>query len=211
MTPEQEAAYALDWDLPPEHLDPVVRLEYDRLKSAREAQPPVQDVAAPERKAKLWPFLIAAFVVAIAWITWAVAGVTITGSQMNFRTLSSDLGRIRLPPGYEKVSASESGRDCAHQLCVLKEFWIWRGGGRTAADGCRDINRAMQARYSNVESSDPVPRGAACEHFTILDSFLHPGLGKRTAEAFVWVNDQAKGSPGGYKVELLDAYNYAGE
>jgi hypothetical protein len=214
MTPEQEATYALDWDLPRADLDPAVRREYDRLKMEREAQPPVPDAAEPqtETETRLWPFLIAGFVVAVAWITWAVFGVAITGSHMNFRTLSSDAGRIRLPHGYEKVSTSESGSDCAHQLCVLKEFWIWHGSGaRTAANGCRDIMRAMGANYSNVESNDPIPRGAACEYFTTLDSFLHPGLGKRIAVAFVWVNEQAKGSPGGYEVELLDSYNYAGE
>lgn len=38
MTPEQEAAYALDWDLSRDGLDPAVQIEYDRLKMAREAR-----------------------------------------------------------------------------------------------------------------------------------------------------------------------------
>ena len=68
----------------------------------------------------------------------------------------------------------------------------------------------MAAGLSDVDPSAPIPQGAACEYFATLPSFLHPGLGKRLVEAFVWVGDKANGSPGGYQVELLAADNYSG-
>ena len=48
MTPEEEAAYALDWDLPRSFLEPAVQLEYDRLKLEREARLRIQH-AAPRK------------------------------------------------------------------------------------------------------------------------------------------------------------------
>jgi hypothetical protein len=45
MAPEQEAAYALYWDLPRDGLDPVVQIAYDRLRKERETRPPAK--AAP--------------------------------------------------------------------------------------------------------------------------------------------------------------------
>ena len=37
MTPEQEASYALDWDLPRSDLSMAAQLEYDRLSRERKA------------------------------------------------------------------------------------------------------------------------------------------------------------------------------
>jgi hypothetical protein len=215
MTPTQEAAYALTWNLPRDDLDPPVqleydrlKLEYDRLKMEREARPQIP--AAASRKTPRWQYLIPFWTVGIALIIWATAGVAITGSHMNFTTLRSDISKIRLPAGYEKMSASESGSDCASRRCALTEFWVWRGSSaHTAADACQDVSRAMEAGLGDATSNAPDnPRGTACEYFTTLESYFHPGLGKRQVEAFVWVNDKAKGSPGGYIVELITAYNY---
>jgi hypothetical protein len=215
MTPEQEAAYALDWDLPRDDLDPAVQLEYDRLKMEREARPQMHAAAPRKTETPMWQYLIPLAIFGIIWIIWAIwsiVGANITGSHMNFKTLRSDISKVQLPAGYEKVSTSESGDDCAKRPCTLTEFWVWHASRvHTAADACRDIGRAMGAGLPNVESNAPaVPRGAACEYVTTLAKFFQPGLGKRQAEAFVWVNDKAKGSPGGYLVELLAAYHYLG-
>src|SRR5258706_8158713 len=158
-----------------------------------------------------WPYLIPAAVLCVAWVIWGIGGVTILGSHMNFKTLRSDISKIQLPAGFEEVSSSESGRDCAKRPCALREFWVWRGSRtHTAIDACRDVRRAMGAQLPQVEPNDPMPHGTACSYFDILGAFLRPDLGKRSGHAFVWVNSKAKGSPGGYMVELIAAYNYLG-
>lgn len=233
MTPGEEAAYALDWELPSDSLDPAVQLVYDRLKAEREGRPwwgqaatardsgPGTQVPGPLRGRPglggrlgfdFYPWLaVAVFLVWAAFFIWVSEGANITGYQMNFRTLRSDLSKVHLPAGYEKVSSSESGTDCRERTCALMEFWVWRAdGAHTAAQACRDVSRAMRAGLPGVDAevASFVPRGAACEYDTVLASFFRPGLGKRSAEALVWVNGKAKGSPGGYRVELLAAYNY---
>jgi hypothetical protein len=211
MTPEQEAAYALDWHLPRDGLEPAVQLEYDRLKMQRELLPQRRPVAPRETKTRAWPYLIPVAVLCVAWMIWGIGGVTILGSHMNFKTLRSDISKIQLPAGFEEVSSSESGRDCAKRPCALREFWVWRGSRtNTAIDACRDVRRAMGAHLPQVEPNDPMPHGTACSYFDILGAFLRPDLGKRSVQAFVWVNSKAKGSPGGYMVELIAAYNYLG-
>lgn len=234
MTPEEEAAYALDWDLPRDSLDPAVQLEYDRLKLEREARPRIHAAAPrkagpgprdPGRFPWLWywrragapPFGVAPWLViplgmvVAAFFIWMSEGANITGYHTNFRTLRSDISKIHLPAGYEKMSSSESGSNCREQRCTLMEFWVWRAdGAHTAADACRDLGRAMETGLPGVDAGAAPyrPRGAACEYYTSLESFFHPGDGKRFVDALVWVNGKAKGSPGGYKVELLAAYNY---
>lgn len=213
MTPAQEAAYAVDWGLPRDDLDPAVQREYDRLQMEREAQPQVRAPAPREAETPAWQYLIPFFVLWVAWMIWATAGTYITGSHMNFTTLRSDISKIQLPAGYEKKSTSESGSDrgCAEKPCKLREFWVWRGSSvHTAADACRDTSRAMAARLGGVDSDAPIPQGAACGYFTVLDNFFQPGLGKREVEGLVWVNDKAKGSPGGYILELVAGYDYVG-
>jgi hypothetical protein len=68
----------------------------------------------------------------------------------------------------------------------------------------------METGLPGVDADPPPhkPRGAACEYFTSLESFFHPGDGKRFVDAFVWVNGKSQGSPDGCKVELLAAYHY---
>ena len=68
----------------------------------------------------------------------------------------------------------------------------------------------MGAQLPQVEPNDPIPLGTVCSYFGILGAFLRPDLGKRSVRAFVWANGKAKGSPGGYMVELIAAYNYLG-
>ncbi|MGN6172075.1 MAG: hypothetical protein ACTHPS_03840 [Streptosporangiaceae bacterium] len=46
LTPEQEASYALDWDLSRDDLKPAIREIYDRLKAEREARSPAGRVSA---------------------------------------------------------------------------------------------------------------------------------------------------------------------
>jgi DivIVA domain-containing protein len=46
LTPEQEASYALDWNLPRSGLRPAVQLEYDRLKAEREREAALPRTAA---------------------------------------------------------------------------------------------------------------------------------------------------------------------
>lgn len=143
MTPEREAAYALDWDLPRDDLDPAVQLEYDRLKMERESRPQMQAAAPRKTETPRWQYLIPLVILGLAWMSWAIwsiVGVSIIGSQMNFKSLRSDLSKVQLPAGYEKVSTSESGDGCARRPCTLTEFWAWHASRvHTAADACRDI------------------------------------------------------------------------
>ena len=71
MTPEQAAAYALDWHLPRDGLEPAVQLEYDRLKMQRELLPQRRPVAPRETETRAWPYLIPAAVLCVAWMIWA--------------------------------------------------------------------------------------------------------------------------------------------
>jgi hypothetical protein len=145
----------------------------------------------------------------VIWWLWAVFGVTKLGfSQMNYTTLRSDIGKVHLPAGYEKVSTSESGNNCAGQSCTLTELWVWHGSGvRTATDACQDISKAMDAAFSPVYPNDPIPQEAACDYYAILSSFLHPGQGKRTVQALVWVNNGTVSYGDHYILEVLGSYN----
>jgi hypothetical protein len=231
MTPEKEAAYALLWDLDRDSLDPAVQIEYDLLKLEREGRPGIQ--AATPRKTEpeplapgpffwLWYWrrtgsppvdvpawlVIPGLILFAAFMIWMSLGAYITGHQIDFTTLRSDVSKIHLPAGYEKTS---SERHCRAQRCTLTEFWVWRAGGpNTAADACRDLGRAMKTGFRGVEADPPPyrPRGTACEYYTSLENFLYPYDRKRFVNAFVWVNGKAKGSQGGFKVELVAAYNY---
>ncbi|MBV9450201.1 MAG: hypothetical protein JO345_30360 [Streptosporangiaceae bacterium] len=48
LTPEEEAAYALDWGLARDDLDPVAQLAYDRLRKERETRPPAHTASGGE-------------------------------------------------------------------------------------------------------------------------------------------------------------------
>ena len=142
---------------------------------------------------------------------WAIGGVGILGSHMNFKALRSDISQIQLPAGYEEVSSSESGRDCAKRPCALREFWVWRGSRtHTAIDACRDVRRAMGAQLPRLSLTIRYRWGRYVVISASWALSYAPISEKRSVRAFVWVNGKAKGSPGGYMVELIAAYNYLG-
>lgn len=212
MAPEHEAAYALRWDVDREDLSPAVQAEYDRLKIERETQQAEQSAMPPPppvssmRQPPPWAYFVPVLVIGVAFNFWGTFGARIAGSQMNFATLRSDVSLVRLPAGYVRVSSARSGRDCAHNDCALAEFWVWRGStARSASGACRDIDRAMNTGIGEYDLNSPPPRGAACEYYATLDSFVHPGPMKRDFDAFVWTGPRAAGSPGGFQVELESA------
>jgi hypothetical protein len=152
-------------------------------------------------------------IAALAWVIWWVWSayiVTRPGfSHMNYTTLRSDISKVHLPAGYEKISTSESGNDCAGRSCTLAELWVRRGSGvHTATDACQDVSQAMAAGFSRVDPNDPIPQEAACDYYTILDSFFHPSAGKRTVETLVWVNNGKISFGDNYIVEVLGTYNF---
>jgi hypothetical protein len=55
MTPEQEAAYALDFNVSRDDLKPTVQVEYDRLAKERAARLPRQAQATPQVPARSSP------------------------------------------------------------------------------------------------------------------------------------------------------------
>ncbi len=68
MTPEQEAAYALDWELPRKDLKPAAQAAYDRLAAERAAAgppvvslPPLPPVAQPDA------YAIVSLVLGLTW------------------------------------------------------------------------------------------------------------------------------------------------
>jgi hypothetical protein len=215
MTPEDEAAYALRWNVDREDLSPAVQAQYDRLKiesetrqaepDATAAPPPVSSAGQPPP----WVLFVPLAVLWAAFTFWLAIGRLIT-PQVSFATLRSDVGQIRLPAGYVRVASAQSGRGCAHHQCALAEFWVWRGRtARSASGACRDVDRAM----SDASGGDAVlntlpPRGAACDYGAAFGSFLRPGLGKRDVDAFVFTGPRAAGSPGGFQVELESATFY---
>jgi hypothetical protein len=199
MTPGQEAAYA--------------RMMAER-EAARQYLIAPPRMVSERRPQPAWAYLVPFFVLFLlvaGALVWASGGQLITGRQVNFAVLRSGISQVRLPAGYTRVSSAESGRDCAQDTCVLTQIWAWRGGtARSAADACRDIDRAMNALNQAVKSSFPLARGAACEYYARPDAIVHPGHRKPEIEALVWTGLRAAGSPGGYQVELLAASNYAG-
>jgi hypothetical protein len=210
MTPENEAAYALRWNVDREDLSPAVQAEYDRLKiesETRQAEPYTIGPPPPDtfsRQPPPWAYFLPILVIWAVGIFWLAIAPHIT-EQVSFGTLRSDISQVRLPPGYVRVSSAQSGRDCARldSNCALAEFWVWHGSTpRSASAACRDIGRAMTAVYADAEPNSPPPRGAACDYNDTIGSFLRPGLGKRDFDAFVWTGSRAAVSPGGLQVEL---------
>jgi hypothetical protein len=213
MTPENEAAYALRWNVDREDLSPAVQAEYDRLKIESEtprAEPYTIAPPPPDsfmRRPPDWAYFVPILVIWAVGMFALVIAPHIT-EQVSFGTLRSDVSQVRLPPGYVRVSSAQSGRDCAHGTCALAEFWVWRGStARSASGACPDLDRAMNAANANVDSNSPLPRGEACEYDVTIGSVLRPGLGKRELEAFVWTGPRAAGRPGGFEVEL-ESSNY---
>lgn len=206
MTPTQEARYAIDWNVSRDDLDSEVQLEYDRLTAELEALPRVEAPVPATKSSPTWHYLIIPGAVLIPVLLWLVVATPILYNlHMNFTTLKSDISSVRLPAGYERESAYESG-NCAAATCTLTEWWVWRGSTvRSAVDACRDVGRAMDKGLPEV-GAGVGPRGAECEYFTILASFFRPDLGKRSAEGVVWTNNKESDNPGGYKVELLVTY-----
>jgi hypothetical protein len=127
------------------------------------------------------------------------------GAQKNFQTLQSDLAKVHLRSGYRLTAEHKAGTDCAHNGCSLIQTWAWApSGGRTKSAACHDAHHAMTSAFSGVDSNAPNPANVACDYYTILDSLLHPGQGKRDVQAIVKTG-QAHTSEG-FIVQLVASY-----
>jgi hypothetical protein len=66
-------------------------------------------------------------------------------------------------------------RNRLHTSCSVIQTWTWLpAGGRSASEQCRDASSALSSAFSNAEANSPLPAGAVCNYFTIVDSFFHP-------------------------------------
>ena len=105
LTPEQEAAYALDYGLSRADLKPEVQAEYDRLLAERRAGRPGQ--AAPELPGlisaepsgffKIYVRVVTPLAV-LAFVAFVV--VMAVNTRDNFQTLRADLAPVHFPSGY---------------------------------------------------------------------------------------------------------------
>jgi hypothetical protein len=131
---------------------------------------------------------------------------TVVGSQTqeNFHTLGADLAQVHLPPGYRLTAVHKSGTDC-QDWCSLTQIWTWAPGRRRTPSGaCSDAHHAMTSAFADVWPDSPIPAHAACVYYTILDSFFHPGLGKRSVRVIVQTGKAH--TSGGFVVKLVAAY-----
>ncbi len=137
-------------------------------------------------------------------ITQIIPGMI--GAQENFRTLRGDLARVHLPSGYRLTAVHTAGTDCAHQGCSLTQTWKWvPGRGRTKSGACADVYQAMNSAYPGAEANAPIPADVACDYFTVIDSLLHPGQGKRLVDAIVQTG--GANTSGGFLVKLVASYS----
>jgi len=212
LTPEQEAAYALDYGLSRADLKPEVQAEYDRLLAERRAGRPGQ--AAPELPGlisaepsgffKIYVRVVTPLAV-LAFVAFVV--VMAVNTRDNFQTLRADLAPVQFPSGYRLVTVSRSRTNCSG--CSLTETWAWFGnGGRTVSAACSDVYHAMTAayppqNYGSVEANprQEMPAGAVCDYYTIKDG---PGFTKASIE--VIVRPDKTQSDGGVVIQLTATY-----
>ena len=211
LTPEEEAAYSLDYGVSRDGLKPEVQAEYDRLLAERRARPRakphidqsqsrnvrLQGIDKAERVAA-W---ILTSLVALAFVTWSV--VMGVNTRHSFPMLRADLNQVRLPSGYHLVTVNQS-RNCSG--CWLIETWTRPGNSeRIASATCSDVYHAMAAAYPPQEygslDGNPLqdmPAGTTCDYDTLK---LGPGFTKVSIEAFARTDERR--SDGGVVIQLI--------
>ncbi len=148
------------------------------------------------------PFSIAVSFLLLGFVAeFALLGI---GAQENAQTLRSDLATVHLPSGYRLATEHQAGTDCRKQ-CSLTQTWRWGvpSSGRIKSAACHDVHHAMASAFSGVDADSPIPANAACDYYTILESLLHPGQGKRTVQAIV---KTGQAPHDGFLIELIASY-----
>ena len=133
-------------------------------------------------------------------------GRAFIGPQENFQTLRSDLATVHLPAGYRLTATYQAGTNCVTGQCSLTQTWVWvPSSARAISAACTDLDNALTTAFPGVGSNSPMPAGAACDYYAVLDDVLRPGQGKRTVAAIV-----RPGQPGindGFLIVLTASYS----
>jgi hypothetical protein len=219
LTPEQEAAYSLDYGVDRFDLKPEVQAEYDRLLAERRArgQAPAnlpEPISARSLDQVWWQFVRRAMHTKTFWILgalWAVIFASfiaygVISPDENFQALRNDLANVHLPPGYRLVAQHRTGTDCHDQCSITKTYEWARSSRRTTSAACADVLHALSSAYSGTSANSPIPAHAACDYYVdVPGSPFNPGAGKPVVEAIVQPSQAAVQS--GFEIEL-SAYYY---
>lgn len=158
--------------------------------------------AAAHRSVQVGTTIVVSFLMLGFVAQFGLLGI---GAQENFQTLRSDLANVHLPSGYRLAAEHQVGTGCAHEQCSLTQTWVWAPGSRrTRPTACSDAYHAMTSAFSGVDSNSPLPDGASCDYYAVLASLLHPGQGKRDAEAIVQAGPPRTND--GFVIKLTDSY-----
>jgi hypothetical protein len=217
LTPEQEAAYSLDYGVSRDDLKPEVQAAYDRLLAERRARPSAPSSPSVSISAEslnqlpwqltrwLWHFKTYRIVCALwAVIFFSFLAYMIISPGVNFQTLGSDLAKVHLPSGYRLVAQHREGTNC-HDQCSITQTWAWTRSSRlTTSAACADVLQALNSAYPGTESNSPIPAHASCDYYALPagDSF-NPGQGKPEIDGIVQTN-QSRNS---FLIELIGAYS----
>jgi hypothetical protein len=219
LTPEQEAAYSLDYGVAKTDLKPEVQAEYDRLLAERRAsgQAPAnlpEPISAQSLNQLWWQFVRRAMHTKTFWILsalWAIIFASfiaygVVSPDENFQALRNDLASVHLPAGYRLIAQHRAGTDC-HDQCSITLTYEWaRSSRRTTSAACADALHALTSAYSGTSANSPIPAHAACDYYAdVPGNPFNPGEGKPVVEAIV----QPSQTPAQSSFEIeLTAYYY---
>jgi hypothetical protein len=219
LTPEQEAAYSLDYGVDRAGLKPEVRAEYDRLLAERRASgqapsSPPEPIRSQSLNQLWWQFVRRVMHTKTFWILgalWAIIFASfiaygVISPDETFQALRNDLASVHLPPGYRLVAQRRAGTDC-HDQCSITQTYEWaRSSRRTTSAACADVLHALTFAYSSTSANSPIPAHAACDYYAdVPGNPFNPGEGKPVVEAIVQPSQTP--APGGFEIEL-SAYYY---
>jgi hypothetical protein len=224
LTPEQEAAYSLDYGVSRTDLKPEVQAEYDRLLAERHTRPPAPSNLAEPISTKppnleslnqlpfqlvreLWHYKTFRIVCALwAVIFFSFSAYVVISPGVNFQTLRGDLAKVHLPSGYRLVAQRQAGTDC-HDQCSITQTWAWtRSSRRTTSTACADVLHALTSAYPGTESNSPIPAHASCDYYALPagDSF-NPSQGKPEIDGIVQTSQTH--THNSFLIELIGAYS----
>jgi hypothetical protein len=216
LTPEQEAAYSLDYGVSRDDLKPEVQAEYDRLLAERRARPPApsnppQPISA-EALNQLWWQLVRQLwhsktyrIVAALWavIFFSFLAYVVISPGVNFQTLRGDLAKVHFPSGYRLIAQHREGTDC-HDQCSITQTWAWtRSSWRSTSAACADVLHALTSAYPGTESNSPVPAHVSCDYYALPAG--NPGQGKPEIDGIVQTSRTH--THNSFLIELTGAYS----
>lgn len=217
LTPEQEAAYSLDYGVSRADLKPEVQAEYDRLLAERRARPPApynsrEPISAESLDQIPWQIVRQLWhykayrILCVLWavILFSFLAYLVISPGVNFQTLRSDLAKVHFPSGYSLVAERREGTNC-HDQCSITQTWAWtRSSWRTTSTVCADVFRALTSAYPGTESNSPIPAHASCDYYALPGDFFHPGQGKPVIDGIVQGSQTHTGNS--FLIELIGSY-----